>query len=54
MRRAKLKGAVTTVDVFAGSPADLPDVAAVLPYTDYFMPLGRGKQRPLTGYDGYR
>lgn len=38
MQHAKKRGCVTTVDVFAGSPADLPDVAAVLPYTDYFMP----------------
>ncbi len=38
MKHAKARGCVTTVDVFAGSPADLPDVAAVLPYTDYFMP----------------
>ena len=38
LQRAKLGGAVTTVDVFAGSPADLPAVARVLPHTDYFMP----------------
>jgi sugar/nucleoside kinase (ribokinase family) len=38
MKYAKDQGCVTTVDVFAGSAADLPDVAAVLPYTDYFMP----------------
>jgi sugar/nucleoside kinase (ribokinase family) len=38
LRAAKAAGAITTVDVFAGSPADLPAVAAVLPYTDYFMP----------------
>lgn len=37
-RRAKAAGATITVDVFAGSPDDMPDVAAVLPYTDYFMP----------------
>ncbi len=34
----KAAGAKTTVDVFAGSPKDLPAIAAVLPYTDYFMP----------------
>ena len=50
MRRAKQKGALTTVDVFAGSPADLPDVAAVLPYTDYFMPSDE-EARALTGYN---
>ncbi|MGH6739620.1 MAG: carbohydrate kinase family protein [Bradyrhizobium sp.] len=38
MKVAKRAGAVTTVDVFAGSPNDLPAVASVLPYTDYFMP----------------
>lgn len=38
MRHAKARGCITTVDVFAGSDADLPDVDAVLPYTDYFMP----------------
>ena len=29
---------MTTADVFAGSPNDLPAVASVLPYTDDFMP----------------
>ena len=38
MRYAQEHGAITTVDIFAGSAEDLPDVAAVLPYTDYFMP----------------
>jgi sugar/nucleoside kinase (ribokinase family) len=38
MKYAKEQGCITTVDVFAGSAEDLPDVAAVLPYTDYFMP----------------
>ncbi len=38
MRAAQAAGAKTTVDVFAGSPKDLPAIAAVLPYTDYFMP----------------
>ena len=38
MRHAKEAGCITTVDIFAGSAADLPDVDAVLPYTDYFMP----------------
>ncbi len=38
MKAAKARGALTTVDVFAGSPKDLPAVADVLPYTDYFMP----------------
>jgi sugar/nucleoside kinase (ribokinase family) len=38
MKFAKEHGCITTVDVFAGSKDDLPDVDAVLPYTDYFMP----------------
>ena len=38
MKAAKANGATTTVDVFAGSPKDLPAVAQVLPHTDYFMP----------------
>lgn len=38
MKAAKAGGAVTTVDVFAGSPKDLPAISHVLPYTDYFMP----------------
>ena len=38
LRAAKAGGATTTVDVFAGSPDDMPAVAAVLPYTDYFLP----------------
>lgn len=38
MAHAKARGCITTIDVFAGSKADLPDVEAVLPYTDYFIP----------------
>lgn len=38
LQHANQAGAVTTVDVFAGSPDDLPAVARVLPHTDYFMP----------------
>jgi sugar/nucleoside kinase (ribokinase family) len=38
MKAAKEGGCITTVDVFAGSPKDLPAIASVLPYTDYFMP----------------
>ena len=38
MKQAKAQGATTTVDVFAGSPDDMPAIAMVLPYTDYFMP----------------
>ena len=38
MKRAKLNGCTTTVDIFAGSKDDMRAVALVLPYTDYFMP----------------
>lgn len=38
MKQARDQGCITTVDIFAGSADDLPDVAAVLPWTDYFMP----------------
>ena len=48
LRLAKSKGATTTVDVFAGSPDDMGDVAGVLPYTDYFMP-SIDEARALTG-----
>ena len=45
---AKAAGAVTTVDIFAGSPNDMPAVASVLPYTDYFLPSIE-EARALTG-----
>lgn len=48
MRKAREKGATTTVDVFAGSAEDLPDVAAVLPWTDYFIPSDE-EARALSG-----
>jgi sugar/nucleoside kinase (ribokinase family) len=48
LRRAKALGAMTTVDVFAGSPDDMGDVAGVLPFTDYFMP-SIDEARALTG-----
>jgi sugar/nucleoside kinase (ribokinase family) len=38
LKAAKLAGAKTTVDVFASSPKDMPAIASVLPYTDYFIP----------------
>ena len=49
-RRAQATGAITTVDVFAGSKDDMPAVASVLPYTDYFMPSIEEAQA-LTGRD---
>src|SRR5690606_27497970 len=46
MKHAKARGCVTTVDVFAGSPADLPDTDAVPPWRDYFMPSIEGAEAP--------
>ncbi len=40
MREAKARGCVTTLDVFASTAADMPLVAPLLPYTDYFIPSG--------------
>lgn len=51
IRYAKERGCITTVDVFAGSAADLPDVEAVLPWTDYFIPSVE-EARALTGMEG--
>ena len=51
IRHAKERGCITTVDVFAGSPADLPDVEAVLPWTDYFIPSIE-EARALSGLEG--
>ena len=48
MKSAKASGAITTADVFAASPADMPAVASVLPYTDYFLPSIE-EARALTG-----
>ena len=48
MAHAKNKGAITTVDVFAGSSDDMKAVGLVLPYTDYFMPSVE-EARALTG-----
>jgi sugar/nucleoside kinase (ribokinase family) len=52
MKAAKAAGCITTVDVFAGSPKDLPAIADVLPYTDYFMPSIEEAQA-LTGMTDY-
>jgi sugar/nucleoside kinase (ribokinase family) len=52
MQAAKAAGAITTVDVFAVSPKDLPAIADVLPFTDYFMPSIEEAQA-LTGLTDY-
>jgi sugar/nucleoside kinase (ribokinase family) len=49
MRAAKRSGATTTLDIFAGSKDDMPAVARVLPYTDYFLPSIEEAQA-LTGF----
>ena len=49
-RLAKEHGAITTADVFAASPDDMPAVAAILPYIDYFMP-SMEEARALTGIE---
>jgi len=38
MKAAKVAGALTTADIFAVSADDMPAVASILPYTDYFLP----------------
>ena len=38
MQRAKAKGCITTLDVFASTQDDMPLVEGLLPYTDYFLP----------------
>lgn len=38
VRLAKARGRITTVDIFASTPDDMPAVAGVLPHTDYFLP----------------
>jgi len=48
MGAARAAGCMTTVDVFAGSPDDLPAVARVLPHTDFFLPSIE-EARALTG-----
>jgi sugar/nucleoside kinase (ribokinase family) len=49
-KRAQVRGAITTVDIFAGSKDDMPAVASVLPFTDYFMPSIE-EAHALTGRD---
>lgn len=53
MREAKRRGVITTLDVFASTPADLPKVERLLPYTDYFLP-SEEEARALSGLQGKR
>jgi sugar/nucleoside kinase (ribokinase family) len=53
MREAKRRGVITTLDVFASTPADLAKVARLLPYTDYFLPSVEEAQA-LSGLSDHR
>jgi sugar/nucleoside kinase (ribokinase family) len=48
MSEARRRGVVTTLDVFASTPDDLPKVERLLPLTDYFMP-SEEEARALSG-----
>jgi sugar/nucleoside kinase (ribokinase family) len=48
MAEARRRGVVTTLDVFASTPDDLPKVARLLPHTDYFLP-SEEEARALSG-----
>ncbi len=48
MAEARRRGVITTLDVYASTAADLPKVARLLPYTDYFMP-SEEEARALSG-----
>jgi sugar/nucleoside kinase (ribokinase family) len=50
MKRAREKGARTTLDVFAATPADMAKVADVLPHVDFFMPSDE-EAKALTGLE---
>jgi sugar/nucleoside kinase (ribokinase family) len=52
MAEARRRGVVTTLDVFASTPADLPKVEQLLPFTDYFMP-SEEEARALSGLDDH-
>jgi sugar/nucleoside kinase (ribokinase family) len=53
MAEAKRRGVITTLDVFASTPEDLPKVERLLPFTDYFMP-SEEEARALSGLDKNR
>jgi len=48
MAAAKARGCITTLDVFASTPDDMPLIAPLLPNTDYFMP-SEEEARALSG-----
>jgi sugar/nucleoside kinase (ribokinase family) len=49
LAKARRRGVVTTLDVFASAPADLPKVSRLLPYVDYFIP-SEDEARALSGF----
>ncbi len=53
MAEAKRRGVITTLDVFASTPDDLPKVARLLPHTDYFLP-SEEEARALSGLSDNR
>ncbi|MEM9199350.1 MAG: carbohydrate kinase family protein [Pseudomonadota bacterium] len=52
MAAAKARGAVTTLDVFAATRADMDLVAPLLPHTDFFMP-SEEEAAALSGLTAY-
>jgi sugar/nucleoside kinase (ribokinase family) len=52
MAEARRRGVITTLDVFASTPDDLPKVARLLPHTDYFLP-SEEEARALSGLHDY-
>lgn len=53
MAEARRRGVITTLDVFASTPDDLPKVARLLPHTDYFLP-SEEEARALSGLREHR
>ncbi len=53
MQEAKARGSITTLDVFAATPADMALVSVLLPHTDYFMPSIEEAQA-LSGEQDYQ
>ena len=50
LAEAKRRGVLTTLDVFASTPDDLPKVRRLLPHTDYFIP-SREEAQALSGLE---
>ena len=51
LKEAKVRGCVTTLDVFAASQEDFTLIEPLLPFTDYFMP-SEEEAMALTGGNG--